>query len=170
MLALAGVPAATASAASTRPKPKTAKTHYLLSLGDSLSVGVQPSSTGQSLPTAQGYADQLYALEKPKVKNLKLVKLGCGGETSGSMTTGKGNVTGKECAYSKGTQLGQALAFVKAHHAAGEISLITIDLGANDIDSCLTALLNPGRRPPGSFVRRNGFRRISSSPMRSGCF
>ena len=137
LLALAAVPPAAASAAPTKTKTKT-KAHYLLSLGDSLSVGVQPNAAGQSLPTAQGYADQLYALEKPKVKNLKLVKLGCGGETSGSMSTGTGNVTGKECSYAKHNQLDQALAFIKAHHAAGEISLITIDLGANDVDSCLT--------------------------------
>ena len=43
LLALAAVPPAAASAAPTKTKTKT-KAHYLLSLGDSLSVGVQPNA------------------------------------------------------------------------------------------------------------------------------
>ena len=56
---------------------------YYLSLGDSLAAGEQ-------LPSDQnfgdhGYADQLWAIERESIPTLKLVKLGCGGETTSSM-------------------------------------------------------------------------------------
>jgi hypothetical protein len=38
---------------------------YYLSLGDSLSAGVQPDASGQSLPTNEGFTDQLYAMLRP---------------------------------------------------------------------------------------------------------
>src|SRR6266704_3314974 len=41
------------------------------------------------------------------------------------------------CAYPQGSQLAAALAFIRAHR--GETGLITIDIGANDVDGCVTA-------------------------------
>jgi lysophospholipase L1-like esterase len=112
---------------------------YYLSLGDSLAQGVQPAtpplppgvSLGQSIETDQGYVDDLfahYAAQFPG--NLQLVKLGCPGETTTSMLTGAGG----PCTYPAGSQLGQALAFISAHRSA--VALITIDIGANDVDGC----------------------------------
>ena len=63
---------------------------YYLALGDSLSQGVQPDSRGASLETDQGYADQLARIERQQVPNLRLVKLGCPGDTTASMLTGHG--------------------------------------------------------------------------------
>lgn len=105
---------------------------YYLALGDSLSVGVQPApQTGTSEPTDQGYADDLAAhYNGAFAGGLTLVKMGCSGETAASMLTG----TGSSCTYSGGSQLAAALAFISAHRS--NIALITIDIGANDVDNC----------------------------------
>lgn len=103
---------------------------YYLSLGDSLSQGVQPDSAGASVPTRQGYADLLYAELRRGDPGLRLVKLGCSGETTHTM------INGGICSYPGGSQLAAAASFLRAHH--GRLSLITIDIGANDPGSCVT--------------------------------
>jgi len=104
---------------------------YYLALGDSLSQGVQPDASGVSVPTRHGYADQLYAALRSRLPGLRLVKLGCGGETTGTM------IHGGICSYpGGGSQLAAADRFLRAHRA--RISLITLDIGANDPDSCIT--------------------------------
>ena len=42
-----------------------ADVHYYVSLGTSLSVGVQPNGSGVLLPSDDGYSDQLFASIKP---------------------------------------------------------------------------------------------------------
>ena len=133
---------ATPAGASPAPARHGAPTAYYLALGDSLSQGVQPAtaplppgvSLGQSIETGQGYADDLYAHYAAAFRgSLTLEKLGCPGETTTSMLTGAGS----PCAYPQGSQLAAALAFIRAHR--GETGLITIDIGANDTDGCVTA-------------------------------
>jgi len=123
-----------AAVAHTGPPAK-----YYLSLGDSLAQGVQPAtpplppgvSLGQSIETDQGYADDLFAHYSAQLPgNLQLVKLGCPGETTTSMLTGAGS----PCTYPEGSQLSAALAFIRAHRSA--VVLITIDIGANNVDGC----------------------------------
>lgn len=130
-LALAGLLAAgcSASAPAARPRPPV---RYYLALGDSLSVGVQPSPAGASTETRQGYADQLAALLRHQEPGLRLARLGCPGETTDTM------IGGGICHYQGGSQLAAAIRFLHAHR--GRISLVTIDIGANDPDSCLTQL------------------------------
>jgi lysophospholipase L1-like esterase len=101
---------------------------YYLALGDSLSQGVQPDAAGASVPTGQGYADQLYAALLPAHPGLRLAKLGCPGETSKTM------IDGGSCRYPGGSQLAAAVAFLRAHR--GHMLLITIDIGANDPEDC----------------------------------
>jgi lysophospholipase L1-like esterase len=122
---------AVACASSSPAEPHTdVKTSYYLALGDSLSVGVQPDAAGKSLPTGQGYANQLYAVLHAGDPGLRLVKLGCSGETTHTM------IDGGICTYPARSQLAEAVSFLHAHR--GRISLITIDIGANDPDSCIT--------------------------------
>ena len=112
---------------------------YYLALGDSLSQGVQPSTGGASLETNQGYPNQLFALESRGIPNLVLVKLGCPGDTTSSMLTGRGNAKNarlSHCGRRGGSQLSAALLFLREHHAPGEVPLVTVDIGANDIDGC----------------------------------
>ena len=101
---------------------------YYVALGDSLSQGVQPDAAGASVETGQGYADQLYAVLHRSQPTLRLVKLGCPGETTGTM------IRGGICHYSDGSQLAAAAAFLTAHR--GHIFLVTIDIGANDPEDC----------------------------------
>jgi len=101
---------------------------YYLALGDSLSQGVQPNAAGVSVMTPDGYADQVYAALRPSRPGLKLVKLGCPGETTASM------INGGICRYQGGSQLAAAVAFLQAHR--GRVLLVTLDIGANDPEHC----------------------------------
>jgi lysophospholipase L1-like esterase len=125
----------------------TSATRYYLALGDSLSQGVQPNVSGVSLETDQGYADQLFAIERRQIPSLKLVKLGCPGDTTASMLTGHGNDANAkffDCARTGGSQLKAAERFLRAHHRPGEVPLVTIDIGANDVDGCASPGVNVG--------------------------
>lgn len=104
-------------------------TTYYLSLGDSLSQGVQPNSQGVSVETNQGYPNQLATALRQTNPSLRLVKLGCPGETTFTML--KGGI----CTYSAGSQLAQAVGFLKQH--AAQTQLVTIDIGANDLNKCV---------------------------------
>jgi lysophospholipase L1-like esterase len=122
LLALTLVATTTAWAADPR---------YYLALGDSLAVGVQPDATGQLKPTPQGYADDLYSLVRTFRPGLQLMNLGCSGETTSSMITGQGT----HCLYQAGSQLNQAVAFLKAN--PNRVALITIDIGGDNLLECL---------------------------------
>jgi lysophospholipase L1-like esterase len=111
--------------AGKHPTRKTAPSYYL-ALGDSLAAGAQPNASGKTVPTDQGYANDLFATEKSKLKGLKLKDLGCLGETTSSMLAG-----GPFCPYA-GAQLADAVKFVKTH----KVVLVTLDIGANDVDPC----------------------------------
>jgi lysophospholipase L1-like esterase len=136
-LALSLAAVAPAAARAAKPSPK-----YYVALGDSLSVGVQPLASGKSVETRQGYVDQLYALKRRSIRGLRLHKLGCGGETTSSMLgTGPKSFCqyagDRRIGYSKqrhGSQLGAAETFLRRHR--GQIAFVTIDIGANNVDSC----------------------------------
>lgn len=101
------------------------RTEYYLALGDSLAYGYQPTHV-----TGQGYVDDLYAKLHATDPNLALSNLGCPGETSGSM------LTGGVCPYTGfSNQMDAAIAFLRSHPV--RVKLITIDIGANDVDGCL---------------------------------
>jgi lysophospholipase L1-like esterase len=118
-LAVTGESAATATT--------TPSIHYYVALGDSLSVGYQPGLGN----TPRGYTDDLYAALKAKDPSLQLVKLGCAGETTTTMLKG-----GRCATYPEGSQIKAAEAFLHTHR--GQVKLVTLDIGANDVDGCLT--------------------------------
>jgi lysophospholipase L1-like esterase len=101
---------------------------FYLSLGTSLSVGIQPNSAGQDRRTQEGYANQLYTALSSRIPGLQLVKLGCLGETTVTM------ISGGVCQYEGGSQLADAVTFLQDH--AGSVALVTIEMGANDIEPC----------------------------------
>ncbi len=125
--AVTGCTASTARLSSAERQAPPAS--YYLALGDSLSQGVQPDAAGASVPTQDGYANQLYTILRRSQPGLRLVKLGCTGETTGSM------IHGGACRYQGGSQLAAAAGFLRAHR--GHVSLITLDIGANDPYSCV---------------------------------
>lgn len=103
-------------------------THYYLSLGNSLAAGYQPD-VGHNVPGVS-YADQLYARLKAKDPGLVHVNLACTGETTTTM------IKGGICTYSgAASQLEAAVHFLK--HSRGRVTLVTLDIGANDIDGCV---------------------------------
>jgi hypothetical protein len=83
---------------------------------------------GVSVDTQQGYPDQVYAALRRGHPGLRLVKLGCPGETTSTM------INGGICRYPSGSQLAAAVAFLRAHR--GHVLLTTIDIGANDLEDC----------------------------------
>ncbi len=127
--ALAVVTACSGSAGSSRTSAKApAPPTYYLALGDSLAQGVQPDAAGASVETRYGYPDQVYAALRPSHPTLQLVKLGCPGETTSTM------INGGICRYPGGSQLKAAVDFLRAHR--GRVLLVTIDIGANDPETC----------------------------------
>ena len=111
-----------------RVPAKAPPASYYLALGDSLARGVQPNAAGLSVETPDGYPDWVYAALHPGRPGLRLVKLGCPGETTVSM------IGGGICRYQEGSQLAAAVAFLQAHR--GRVLLVTLDIGANDPESC----------------------------------
>jgi lysophospholipase L1-like esterase len=106
-----------------------AEVFYYVSLGTSLSVGVQPNGSGVLLPTDDGYPDQLHRSIRPAFeaignRELRHVSLGCPGEDIDSM------VNGGSCLYLAGSQLDAAVDFLTDNGSS--VLLVTIDMGAND--------------------------------------
>ena len=99
---------------------------FYLALGDSLSVGVQPDATGINRRTDDGYPDQVFNILSAEEDDLRLVKLGCENrETTENM------ISGGECFYEEGSQLAQAVKFLRKH--GDDVALITVDIGVNDV-------------------------------------
>jgi lysophospholipase L1-like esterase len=98
---------------------------YHLALGDSLAAGA-------GAPAGQGYVPRITAHEVARVSTLTLRNISCGGATTSTMLNGGGS-----CSYAEGTQLAAAEAFLLSH--PGQVSFITIDIGANDVTGCISA-------------------------------
>jgi lysophospholipase L1-like esterase len=128
LVAAAALVAALAAAVA----PAAAGSGYYLSVGDSLAQGYQPIG-GPWSPLGfpgynQGYPDQLLKLVRAPSEQPRLVKLGCGGETTTTMIVGS-----PWCGalFPAGSQLAEAVAFLRAHR--GEVAFVTIDIGGNDL-------------------------------------
>jgi lysophospholipase L1-like esterase len=108
---------------------------YYLALGDSLAWGYQPNSAGVGIKSGHGYADDLAAdLRQHGDRNLKYVNLACPGETTGTMLDGGcPDLSGSGQSYA--VQEAAAVAFLKQHQHAR--ILVTLDIGANNIDTCV---------------------------------
>jgi lysophospholipase L1-like esterase len=103
-------------------------TDSYLALGTSLAVGFQPGR-GE---TDKGYVDVLWRHMEEQIPGLTLRNVGCRGETSRSMITGKHSL----CHYAAGSQLDAAVAFLEAD--PGQVAFITLEVGANDlVERCL---------------------------------
>jgi lysophospholipase L1-like esterase len=100
---------------------------YYLALGDSLSRGVQPTRSGMLVETNQGYVDHLYAYYRLRHPELRLAKLGCSGETTGTM------IDGGICSYPLGSQLAQAVQFLQTH----QVAFVTLTIGGDNILHCI---------------------------------
>ena len=99
--------------------------NYYLALGDSLAFGYQPD-----LNFNQGYADDFFSnLKGHGVKNL--VNMGCPDETSSTFINGGCPYAFMHKYFYLGAQLKAAVNFL--HNHAGQVSPVTLDIGANDL-------------------------------------
>ena len=137
-LAFAGCDAANEAIDAIDDVGSDADVFYYVSLGTSLSVGVRPNSSGVLLTSNDGYPDQLFDMIRPDFeaagpnRELRLVKLGCPGETLDDL------INGGSCPYLAGSQLDAAVDFLGDN--AEKVFLLTIDIGANDFRNadCIT--------------------------------
>jgi lysophospholipase L1-like esterase len=122
-----------AAPAAAKPRP------LYVSLGDSWAAGVQPLGANQAdIETKQGYSDFLAASARRLFPGLRLVNLGCGGETTVTMITGRPKCNEEVRPY--GTtkpvkaQLPYAVHYLRAHR--GRVALVTVILGGDDVQEC----------------------------------
>ena len=128
LIAFFGV-AASSGVAQAVGRAKKPPEPYDLSLGDSYSEGYQTPA----LVDGPGYTDKV-----AKKEHMQLENFGCGGATTSSLLTsvgcgGQQEVT-HEVLYPSTTQETAALDFIAAH--PGQIGLITVSIGGNDVTSC----------------------------------
>ncbi|MFF0520285.1 SGNH/GDSL hydrolase family protein [Actinomadura nitritigenes] len=119
---------------------RAASATYYLALGDSGAVGVQ---AGRG-PTDEGYTDDLHAALKARQPGLRLVKLGCPGETTTTM------LRGGICAYAAGSQMNAALDFLKRHR--GRVRYVTLSIGVNNTGCLLGGDVACGLKGVGSLL------------------
>lgn len=113
-------------------EPTTTQSFYL-SLGDSLTVGVQPDEGGQMQETAEGYTDVLYRELKDADSTLQHERMGCGGEDTTTFIGG--GIAGCDTRYEAGSQLEQAEEFLREH--GDQVDLVTLTIGGNNFTNCV---------------------------------
>ncbi|HET6969332.1 MAG TPA: SGNH/GDSL hydrolase family protein [Ornithinibacter sp.] len=118
----------TAASPSASPSPSGAAggEKLYVALGDSLAAGYQPGGTE--------LRDTAYpALTANRLgadgAELTVENLGCSGETTTSL------LEGGRCDYAEGSQLEQAESLLTSR--PGEVGLVTIDIGGNDLLRCV---------------------------------
>jgi len=123
LLLASGSPVSAAN--TTAPAPPA--TGWYLSLGDSLAAGERDDHVAH---LEEGYVAHVLPAVRAEVDpKAKLVNLGCsGGETTATF------IAGGVCSYEEGSQLAQAEEFLHAH--ARKTRLITLSLGANNVQRC----------------------------------
>jgi lysophospholipase L1-like esterase len=99
--------------------------YYYLGLGDSLAFGYQPN-----LDWSHGYVYQFYSNLQAHGSKSR-TDYGCNGEKSTTFIKGGCPYAYALHNYYFGSQLNAALSFLKNH--AGNVSPVTLDMGANDV-------------------------------------
>ena len=100
-------------------------TSWYLALGDSLAAGYQP---GVGDDRTGGYVGGVLEELQETAPKAKLRNLACSGATTTSM------LGTDRCTYDRGSQVAEAVGFLRAHKS--KVDLITIDIGANDVTPC----------------------------------
>jgi lysophospholipase L1-like esterase len=122
------------SSTSTAAEPE-----YYVSLGDSYASGYQPNPEGgPGANTDDGFAYQVPGIAAEAGYDLELVNFGCGGATTTSILESPGcpqGALGPDAdSYDGESQADAAEGFLEEHQ--GEVALITVSIGGNDVTSC----------------------------------
>jgi lysophospholipase L1-like esterase len=107
---------------------------FYVSLGDSYAAGYQPGMSAASW-RKKGFANQLVPIARRRGHDFELVNFACGGETTASFLERKGSC-GSGPQY-RGTQARAATRFLRRNR--GEVGLVTVSLGGNDVLDCVNA-------------------------------
>jgi lysophospholipase L1-like esterase len=129
----ASTPHRTTASAATTPGSGS----LYVSLGDSYAAGFQATGRGRGHTTRNGFAYQLVDDAVAKGYHLKLVNFGCAGATTRSMLHDPGcehRLLGPGATPYSQPQAAAAEAFVRAHR--GQVALITVSIGGNDVTPC----------------------------------
>ncbi|MBN9618787.1 MAG: hypothetical protein J0H43_03530 [Actinobacteria bacterium] len=139
---------------SSSPSALVLRSGYYVSLGDSYAAGYQPTGPRAGATTENGFAYQVVRSAAASGHRLTLVNFGCSGATTASVLHSIGcphDYLGPGATpYDGRTQASAAEAFLRAHR--GQIALITVSIGGNDITvcginanptSCLLSALSP---------------------------
>jgi lysophospholipase L1-like esterase len=111
--------------AANNPNSVIKRPHYYMALGDSLTFGYQPN-----LNLTDGFADKVYQdLHSANVS--EEINYACAGESTTTMIQGGCIARYAHHGAYTGSQLDAAVSFLKAH--PGQVSPITLEIGANDI-------------------------------------
>ncbi len=125
------------SSGSATPRLSAGQQYYV-SLGDSYAAGNQATGPHTSHNTRDGFAYQVPGLAASKGYHLVLVNFACGGASTSSMLTAKGCPAASrgpgEADYPNETQVAAAVAFLQRHR--GQVGLITVSVGVNDVTPC----------------------------------
>jgi len=110
---------------------------YYVSIGDSYAAGYQPTAPGKGSTTRNGFAYQVVTGAKAKGYQLTLVNFACAGATTSSVLTKPGcaaDLRGPGGEAYTDTQAAAAEKFLRAHR--GDVALVTVSLGGNDVTAC----------------------------------
>ena len=123
--------AASPSASATPTETATeAESGGYLALGDSLAAGYQPGGAELRDTAYPALTANRLGREGPE---LAVENLGCSGETTGTL------LEGGKCTFAEGSQLAQAEAWLAENE--GDVRLVSIDIGGNDLLRCATRQL-----------------------------
>jgi lysophospholipase L1-like esterase len=133
-LAFSGVPAAASS------KPAV---DYDVSVGDSYAAGYQPVASATAHRDTHGFAYQVVDLARARGYSFTLRNFACDGATTTSILQQNGcplPAPGPDAVtYSSRTQTAAADRFIARHR--GQVGLITVSIGGNDILGCAAAAI-----------------------------
>ncbi|MFD3688413.1 GDSL-type esterase/lipase family protein [Nocardiopsis sp. NPDC058631] len=135
MAAAAAAVLATGCAGGDGAEPSTTQSYYL-SLGDSLTVGIQPDGNGTPQETSDGYTDILYRTLYDADSTLQHERMGCGGEDTTSFLGG--GIPHCDEQYGGTSQIEAAEDFLSGHE--GRVGLVTLTIGGNNFTGCVTGL------------------------------
>ncbi|MDA8371395.1 MAG: GDSL-type esterase/lipase family protein [Nocardiopsaceae bacterium] len=107
---------------------------YYVSLGDSLSVGIQPDEDGTPVETSEAYTDELYRMLYDRDSTLEHERMGCGGEDTTTFI--EGGIEECDALYDEGSQLAAAEAFLARNR--DQVALVTVGIGGNNFTGCVS--------------------------------